>query len=117
MLERDAWANRFVGADTSIEVDVDPRLELLSVVQMLANRANRSLTERDRRYEHDVQTYFLAEANHPAVQLFAKLTKDNPELVASAAQLLLHYSPPPELSVAGSSGTFRHAKSLRTMGI
>ena len=102
MLERDAWVNRFVGSETSVQVDVDPRLELLSVVQMLATGES-NLTERDRRYEHDVRTYFLAEANHPAVQLFAKLTKDNSELVASAAQLLLQYSPPPELSVAGSS--------------
>ena len=103
MLDRDAWANRFAGADPSIEVNVDPRLELLSVVQMLADGRS-SLTERDRRYERDVQAYFVSQANHPAVQLFAKLTKDNPELVASAAQLLLHYSPPPELSAAGSPG-------------
>ena len=55
-----------------LRVVVDPRVELLGVVQLLATQG---ITPHDgeSQYEQDVKAYFGPEANHPAVQLFKAL--------------------------------------------
>lgn len=92
------WLKGSVDSDDSVELTVDPRLELLAVVQMLASGSD--LASEDRRYENDAKSFFGAEAKHPAVALFAKLSKDKPDFAATAAKLLLGYSPPPDLAPA-----------------
>ncbi len=96
------WANGAIAPDDGIQLATDPRIELLAVVQLLAN-GNSDLASADRRYEKDVKSYFAAEADHPAVQQFRKLSKDNNGFAASAAGLLLGYSAPPSLSAKESS--------------
>jgi hypothetical protein len=97
IMDNGDWARGVIRPDDGIQLIADPRIELLAVVQMLAN-GNSNLTEIDRRYEKDVKSYFVPEADHPAVQLFTKLSKDNAGFAASAGQLLLGYSALPELA-------------------
>ena len=91
------WARAAIRPDDGIQLIADPRIELLAVVQMLANGES-NLAEADRRYGRDVKSYFVPEANHLAVQLFRKLSKDNAGFTSAAGQLLLGYSAPPELA-------------------
>ncbi len=96
------WANGVIAPDDGIHLATDPRIELLAVVQLLAN-GNSDLASADRRYEKDVKTYFATEADHPAVQQFRKLSKDKAGFAGSTAVLLLGYSAPPELSAKNGS--------------
>lgn len=54
----------------SLRVTVDPRIELLAVVQLLSGY--RFLTRYDVSYKRDVIEYFSPHKNHPAVRLFAE---------------------------------------------
>ena len=92
------WLKGSVESDDSVELTFDPRLELLAVVQMLASGSD--LAPEDRRYENDAKSFFATEAKHPAVVMFTKLSKDKPDFAATAAKLLLGYSPPPDLAPA-----------------
>jgi hypothetical protein len=91
------WANGAIAPDDGIQLAADARVELLAVVQLLAN-GDSDLASADRRYANDIKTYFATEADHAAVQQFRKLSKDNSGFAASTAALLLGYSAPPELS-------------------
>ncbi len=91
------WAEVTIAPDNGLQLTTDPRIELLAVVQLLANGTS-DLAAADQRYEKDVKSYFIPEANSAAVQLFRKLSKDNPGFTRSVAQALLSYSPPPELA-------------------
>ena len=62
------------GADTPIQVSVDPRVELLSIVFRLAGNREYN-TGRIKSYVHDVEEHFGTHRDHPAVQLAAKLRK------------------------------------------
>jgi hypothetical protein len=109
-----SWAEGAIAPDDGIQLAADPRIELLAVVQLLANGSS-DLAAADRRYEKDVKSYFAPETDHLAVQLFRKQTKDNANFAASAGQLLLGYSPPPELAgpAAGDKDTAEFVNALR----
>jgi len=116
LMDDAAWAKDGISPDQGLQLAVDPRMELLAVVQLLANGSS-DLAPADQRYERDVQTYFAQESGHEAVQLFKKLSKDNANFAATAAQHLLSYSPPPELeptdaAPAGSDGAAGSDKNL-----
>lgn len=97
IMQESAFALGTVSPDHGLQFTVDPRIELLSVVQMLATGTS-DLAPADQQYERDVESYFAPQADHEAVQLFRKLSKANDGFAASAAELLLSRSPPPELA-------------------
>jgi hypothetical protein len=101
MYEAD-WANGSIAPDDGIQLTTDPRIELLAIVQLLANGSS-DLAAADRRYEKDVKSYFETEADHSAVQLFRKLSKDNADFPTNTAGLLLGYSAPPDLAPGDGS--------------
>ena len=104
------WAHGKIPRDDGIQLTADPRLELLAVVQLLANGSS-DLAQADVRYSKDVKDYFATNADHQAVQLFRKLNKGNADFPATMARLLLGYSSLPELEPmngderGGSGGT------------
>jgi spore germination cell wall hydrolase CwlJ-like protein len=113
------WANGAIAPDDDIQLATDPRTELLAVVQLLANGSS-DLASADQRYAQDVKSYFATEADHPAVQQFRKLSKDNAGFAATTAGLLLGYSAPPELTAkegsadaAGDKTTAQFIDALR----
>lgn len=77
-----------------MEICIDPRIELISVIQLLSNDA--MITHSDFGYKRDVLVYFLAYQKHAAVTLFRKM---------NAAGFTFHFVPramlcleqPPEL--------------------
>lgn len=104
MMSAADFADGALVPDDGLQLTTDPRIELVAVVQLLANGTS-DLAAADRRYEKDVKTYFAAEADHAAVQQFRRLSKDTPGFAGSVAQALLGYSSPPELAPKqGSSG-------------
>jgi hypothetical protein len=82
------------GASAAPEIAVDPRLELLGVIQRLAGRE--TFSPEDAAYARAVDARFGPFRGHPAVRLYAELAAgpDDPLGV-----ILLHYSNPPELAL------------------
>lgn len=82
-----------------LNVAVDPRLELLAVVQLLSGYGERLglITRFDFSYKRDVIEYFSAYNNHRAVQLFAEMSKDGFSFDAPPAAML-YLSDPPDLN-------------------
>lgn len=83
---------------TRVNVVVDPRIELLTVVQLLADWEMKStfVTGLDYSYTRDVTAYFSQYASHAAPVMY-------PDMLAfgfaydAPVQTMLHYSNPPEL--------------------
>lgn len=102
MLSAGAWTKGLITSDPTISFVVDPRLELLSVVQHLADTASPS-DSFDRQYAKDIGSYFSSFKDDPAVQLFAKLSESDPRFVSKAAELML--SGPQSLDAAPTEGS------------
>lgn len=100
--EKQVWNLASLKPDEGVQFTVDPRLELLSVVQILATGTSSIGVER---YAKDVHSYFVPEKDHRAVQLFRKLSQSNQDLSTAAAQAILAYSPPPNLATTKASST------------
>ncbi|MCK4421355.1 DUF4932 domain-containing protein [candidate division WOR-3 bacterium] len=85
---------------TSLNVVVDPRLELLAVVQLLSDYGERYglITQYGFPYKCDVVEYFSPYKKHPAVKLFAKMSADNFSFDAPPAAML-YLSDPPDLNL------------------
>lgn len=61
-----------------LNVIVDPRIELLSIIMYLSptyNNEVKSIIESDTSYKNDVENYFGSFRNHKAVRLFTKMSK------------------------------------------
>jgi cell wall hydrolase len=107
ILQGNSWYKAGVAPDRTIRFTVDPRTELLSVVQHLAD-ANGGSPSPSGGYEKDIESFFAPEKDHVAIRMFAKLSKADPQFPAKAAEFLLGYSLPPELAaVAGPSEAAR----------
>lgn len=76
------------------QVSIDPRLELLGVVQRLAGRS--VVAPDDVAYAREVDRYFGPWRDHPAVRLYAEIAADDWDPLGV---ILLYYSPPPELAL------------------
>ncbi|NIP42652.1 MAG: DUF4932 domain-containing protein [candidate division Zixibacteria bacterium] len=83
-----------------IKVSVDPRMELLGVVQYLSGYEERYdlITDFDFEYKFNQDFYFADYEKHPAVQKFAAMSMFGFSYDAPAA-VMLHLSNPPELDV------------------
>ena len=84
----------------TLHITVDPRIELLAVVQYLAGYGQRFplLTAFDIEYKKEVETAFQTFRAHPAVKLFDQMSVDGFNCDAPP-WVMLHLSPPPELEV------------------
>jgi spore germination cell wall hydrolase CwlJ-like protein len=103
-VEQARWDKGLISPDGGAQVAVDSRLELLSVVQLLANGAS-DLPPADHRYLRDVDAYFASSKNHLAVQLFKQLSEADPNFGPTTARVLLDYSAAPELTPGANSGS------------
>ena len=84
----------------SLNITIDPRIELLAVVQFLSGYGERTglITRYDFPYKADVSEYFSAYKNHPAVKLFEEMSVSGFSFDAPP-DAMLHLSNPPELTL------------------
>ena len=84
----------------SLNITVDPRIELLAVVQFLSGYGERTglISRYDFPYKADVSEYFSSYKNHPAVKLFAEMSLSGFSFDAPP-DAMLHLSNPPELTL------------------
>lgn len=84
----------------AVNIKVDPRIELLAVVQFLSgyDERYRLITNFDFPYKQDVREYFSAFKNHSAVKLFDRMSADGFSFDAPPAAML-YLSKPPELTI------------------
>lgn len=84
-----------------LPVGTDPRLELISIVHLLAGEdlEKRKLTQ----YQNEVREHFSSFSNHVAVQIYRQLVAANskfgPETVLSS---LMHHPNPREIELSGT---------------
>lgn len=82
-------------AQDSLNVSVDPRIELLAVVQFLSGY--QLISRKNFPYKRNISQYFSPYKSHPAVRLFAEMSEDfNYDAPPWA---MLHLSDPPALQV------------------
>lgn len=77
-----------------VNIKVDPRIELLAVVQHFTSWADTRHTKFDIGYKHDIDNYFSNFSNHPAVQKSQALINSNFTYDAPVAFVLYHGNPP-----------------------
>ncbi len=79
---------------SDIIIKVDPRVELLSVVQHFTTWANKQHTKYESRYKQEVQRYFEKYSNHRAISLSQELTQNGFSYDAPPNFVLYHNQPP-----------------------
>jgi len=77
-----------------LNIRVDPRIELLAVVQHFTTWADKNHTRFDIGYKHDIDDYFSKYKNHSAVQKSQLLTNSGFTYDAPVAFVLYHNNPP-----------------------
>lgn len=84
----------------TLHITVDPRIELLAVIQYLAGYGQRFplLTPFELLYKTEIETAFHSFRDHQAVKLFDQMSMDGFNCDAPP-WVMLHLSPPPELEV------------------
>ena len=85
---------------STIDVSVDPRIELLAAVQLISGYGERTrlITRHDFRYKKRMTLQFSPYADHDAVRLFDSMSRRGFSFDAPVAAIL-HCSNPPELEV------------------
>lgn len=91
-------ADRTSAPAKALTVDVDPRIELIGVVQLLTD-GYPVKTQLDFAYRQRAEERFRPYEGHPVFQTFAELSKRGFSFDAPIA-LMLHLTPPPELALA-----------------
>ena len=81
--------------ESGFKLDVDPRLELLSIIQSLTNWPNvGGFTTFDFQYYKDVKSYFNEFKNHPMIKWYDTNLKRNWGYNAAPAAMLRLSNPP-----------------------
>jgi hypothetical protein len=83
---------------SAIDVAVDPRVELFSLLFKLAGNPEYAQPRVDR-YDEDVEDRFGSQRRHPAVRLARRLRNENSVSYDAPMSLAMHVSPPPELKL------------------
>ncbi|MBS1786935.1 MAG: DUF4932 domain-containing protein [Acidobacteria bacterium] len=98
----------FAEQSSPVAVTVDPRIELMTVVQLLSRY--QVLTKVDSDYRRDVEKHFAPFKEHRAIKLFAEMSKTRFAYDA-VPKAMLAYSNPPELKprVESAFDTVRRA--------
>jgi hypothetical protein len=82
--------------NAAVSVVVDPRIELMTIVQMLSGYE--VLTKIDSDYRREVEIWFAPFREHPAVRLFAEMSRARFAYDA-VPKAMLAFSDPPELKL------------------
>ncbi len=84
----------------NVNISVDPRIELLGIVQYLSGYEEKTglITDYEFGYKTEIDTYFSGYKDHPAVQKFASMSSLGFSFDAPAAAML-YLSNPPELEI------------------
>ncbi len=77
-----------------LNIIVDPRIELLAVVQHFTTWAEKNHTKFNTGYIHDIDDYFSKYQNHSAIQKSQSLTNSGFTFDAPVAFVLYHNNPP-----------------------
>lgn len=80
--------------DSDLIVEVDPRIELLSVVQHFTSWADKRHTKYESRYKNEIEKYFQRFSEHKAIQLSQELTNNGFSYDAPPNFVLYHSNPP-----------------------
>jgi hypothetical protein len=90
----------FVSPDAGLNIIVDPRIELLAVVQALSNYDQRTglITRQSFAYKQEILSTFRLYRSHRAVKVFERMSKAGFSFDAPPAAML-YLTPPPELAV------------------
>ena len=95
----DLISGTVLAAKKHLKVTVDPRIELLSVVQLLSGYNQRSiLTRHQLGYKEEIYEYFDDYKDHKAVKQFTKMSEVGFSYDAPPAAML-YLSNPPELEI------------------
>lgn len=90
-------------AGKTFEITCDPRIELISILQLLSTKhggEGSGLVRGDSEYKAEVSEYFAPWVNHVAVTMLAEMSTSEPAFVYGApASVMLRLSAPPELTV------------------
>ena len=83
-----------------LNITVDPRLELLSVVEFISNYDQNSgmLTRFDFKYKRDLHRYFSKFRDHKAVKIFDRMSTEDFNGNAPS-DAIIHLSDPPQLEI------------------
>ena len=84
----------YIGTKPGLNIQVDPRMELLVVVQHFTNWADRRHTRFNFKYKNEIDSYFSQFSKHSAVQLSEQLTDRGFAFDAPATFALYHTNPP-----------------------
>lgn len=87
-------------APSSLNITIDPRIELLAAVQSLSDYGEKFslLTLLDHEYKKDIMETFQPYAEHEAVRLFQEMSHEGFSFDAPPT-VMLHLGSPPELAV------------------
>ncbi len=91
-----AWGRAALGSESTIAPQVDPRVELLSIVFRLAGNSEYNMSPL-KTYTADIDAYFSPYKEHPAVVLARKLANERDVGFDAVMDLAVHLSPPPAL--------------------
>ena len=94
-----------VGA--AVEISVDPRIELLGVVALLAGTKNENNVFAE--YRAKVERRFAPFRDQPVVRLYRELVQTQPN--SDLSVILLYYSAPPEIALVNPASAVPHWSS------
>lgn len=80
--------------NNKLNVKVDPRIELLSIIQHYTSSSREHHTKLDFAYKNELDINFIAYAQHPAVIKLEALTNSGFNFDAPATFVLFHSNPP-----------------------
>lgn len=84
-----------------LPVGTDPRVELVSILHLLAGKELE--TGKSTPYQNEVREHFSPFSNHVAVQIYRQLVAANPKFgPETVLSSLMHHSNPPELELRGT---------------
>ena len=82
------------GIGTVVPIGTDPRIELMSVVQLLADYF--LVSQYDTAYKNEMRSRFARFAAHPVVDMFRRMAEERFNF-STVPDVILRYSPPPAL--------------------
>jgi hypothetical protein len=102
VVRNDLKVEAFSRTENGIQVSIDPRIELLAMVQLVSDYDSRTglITDFSFKYKETMKQHFARYADHPAVKLFEKLSREDGFSFSNPPAAMLYFSNPPELKMA-----------------
>jgi hypothetical protein len=101
IVRNDLKVEAFSRTENGIQVSIDPRIELLAMVQLVSDYDSRTglITDFSFKYKETMKQHFARYADHPAVKLFEKLSREDGFSFSNPPAAMLYFSNPPELKM------------------